>query len=229
MNPVFTLNYPELLVASYLQKHFPSGSGFSVHLPLSAQQKGYDLALMQRTPTGAKVITFQVKSSRTFTGSPGIAPRSGMRNFRHYMWLKAFKVLSEADFFVLIGQYALSQQARSTQPICGSRTYSSSLSQRWRHSCLRFAKGHRTSRMATSGSASTMRVTYSGHVGTRSRNIQTTQATCLLRVTPWCKPHCKRRCAVRPNPSLKRRGPTAGHAPRPVVFSAPRGRLSAPP
>ncbi len=28
---------------------------------------------------------------------------------------------------------------------------------------------------------------------------------------------------LRPNPSLKRRGPTAGHAPLPLVFSAPRG------
>lgn len=106
MNPVFTLNYPELLVAEALQKHFKPASGYSVLIPLSAQQKGYDLALMRRTSQGSKVATFQVKSSRTYIGTPGVAPRTGMRNFSHYMWLKRFKVPSEADFIILIGQYA---------------------------------------------------------------------------------------------------------------------------
>ena len=108
MNPVFTLNYPELLVATYLQQHFSTKSGYSVLLPLSAQQKGYDLALVRRTAGATKVVTFQVKSSRTFDGVPGTAARTGQRNFRHYMWLKTFKVPPEADFFVLIGQYATS-------------------------------------------------------------------------------------------------------------------------
>lgn len=108
MNPVFTLNYPELLVAEALQKYFKPASGYSVLIPLSAQQKGYDLAVMRRTSQGSKVATFQVKSSRTYLGTPGIAPRTGMRNFAHYMWLKSFKVPPEADFFILIGQYASS-------------------------------------------------------------------------------------------------------------------------
>ena len=106
MNPVFTLNYPELLVAEALQKCFKPADGYSVLIPLSAQQKGYDLAIMQRKTQGSKVATFQVKSSRTYVGTPGKAPRTGMRNFAHYMWLKSFKVPSEADFFILIGQYA---------------------------------------------------------------------------------------------------------------------------
>lgn len=110
MNPVFTLNYPELLVAESLQKHLPPASGHSVLIPLSAQQKGYDLAVMRRTSQGSKVASFQVKSSRTYVGTPDIAPRTGMRNFAHDMWLKRFKVPSEADFFVLIGQYAVSTQ-----------------------------------------------------------------------------------------------------------------------
>lgn len=70
MNPIFTLNYPELLVAEYLQKHFVKKAGYSVLVPLSGQQKGYDLALMRRNSHGTKVVTFQVKSSRTYTGSP---------------------------------------------------------------------------------------------------------------------------------------------------------------
>ena len=106
MNPVFTLNYPELLVATYLQKQLPQAAGYSVLIPLSAQQKGYDLAALRRTASNVKVVTFQVKSSRTYVGSPGIAPRTGLQTFAHYMWLNTFNVPSEADFFVLIGQYA---------------------------------------------------------------------------------------------------------------------------
>lgn len=106
MNPVFTLNYPELLVAEALQKLFKPASNYSVLIPLSAQQKGYDLALMRRTDQGSKVATFQVKSSRTYLGTSGVAPRTKMRNFAHYMWLKRFAVPPEADFFILIGQYA---------------------------------------------------------------------------------------------------------------------------
>lgn len=101
MNPVFTLNYPELMVAESLQKHFTSASGYSVLIPLSAQQRGYDLAVMRRTAQGSNVATFQVKSSRTYVGTPGFAPRTRMRNFAHYMWLKRFKVPPEADFFYL--------------------------------------------------------------------------------------------------------------------------------
>ena len=111
MNPVFTLNYPELVVASYLQKQLVRTAGYSVLIPLSTQQKGYDLAALRRTASGVKVATFQVKSSRTYVGNPGVAPRSGLQTFAHYMWLKTFSVPSEADFFVLIGQYALNPES----------------------------------------------------------------------------------------------------------------------
>ncbi len=114
MNPIFTVNYPELLVATFLQQHFSTKNGYSVLLPLSAQQKGYDLALVRRTAAATKVVTFQVKSSRTFDGMPGTAPRTGQRNFKHYMWLKTFKVPPEADFFVLIGQYATNPTSLKT-------------------------------------------------------------------------------------------------------------------
>lgn len=114
MNPVFTLNYPEFLVAEFLQAHFPTTKGNSILIPLSAQQKGYDLAVMRRTSKGTKVATFQVKSSRTFPGPSGLAPRTRMREFAHNMWLKRFDVPSEADFFVLIGQFASSPSSQKT-------------------------------------------------------------------------------------------------------------------
>ena len=61
---------------------------------------------MRRTSTGTKVATFQVKSSRTYTGSPGVSARTKIRTFAHYMWLRTFVVPTEADFFVLLGLYA---------------------------------------------------------------------------------------------------------------------------
>lgn len=105
MNPIFSINYPELAVAHYLQKHFPKKSGYSLLIPLSGQQKGYDLALMLRNGSGSKVVTFQVKSSRTYEGR-GESKANGLRKFRHYMWLNNFASPPEADMFVLIGFYA---------------------------------------------------------------------------------------------------------------------------
>lgn len=90
MNPVFTLNYPELLVAETLQQHFKPKDGYGILVPLSVQQKGYDLALLCRSTSGTKVATLQVKSSRTYRGTPGTSPKSKVRTFAHYMWLNQF-------------------------------------------------------------------------------------------------------------------------------------------
>lgn len=108
MNLVFTLNYLELQVAEKLNSLFQKTKGFSTLIPLSSQQKGYDLALMRRTTSGSSVATFQVKSSRTYAGQSGTSPRSKVRTFKNYMWLNTFAVPEEADFFVLIGFYAAS-------------------------------------------------------------------------------------------------------------------------
>ncbi len=73
-------------------------------------------------------------------------------------------------------------------------------------------------------------------VGTMRWHLMCPQLTPVLFACTrqWATAHqawsCARSCgAVTPNTSLKRRGPTAGAAPRPLVFSAPRPRLSAPP
>lgn len=109
MNPIFTVNYPEFVVADYLTKQFPKKSGYSVLIPASSQQKGFDLALMRRHPRGkSKVVTFQVKSSTGWVDTPGVAPRTGLRNFRYYMWLNRFGVEPDVDFYVLLALYAAS-------------------------------------------------------------------------------------------------------------------------
>jgi hypothetical protein len=106
MNPIFTLNYPEALVADYLKDHFGTKKRHSVLIPLSAQNKGYDLALVHHTGRSAKMATFQVKSSKAWDDSPGIGPRTGRRTFAHTYWLSRFEVADSADFFILLALYA---------------------------------------------------------------------------------------------------------------------------
>lgn len=46
MDPVFTLQWPEFLLANRLQKFLPKSQGFSVLVPASRQEKGIDLAVL---------------------------------------------------------------------------------------------------------------------------------------------------------------------------------------
>lgn len=106
MNPIFTLNYPEFLIAEHLKKLLSKADGYSILIPVSSQQKGYDIALMHRKDSESKVVTFQVKSSKMHSEPIGIGPRNGLQNFSNTMWLNRFIVPSEADFFILVGLYA---------------------------------------------------------------------------------------------------------------------------
>ena len=63
----FTLAYPEYDIAEILQKEFPKKENYSVSIPLSRQQKFYDLILLNAK--SRKYITIQIKSSRTWKES----------------------------------------------------------------------------------------------------------------------------------------------------------------
>ena len=60
----FTIPFPEYDIADILQRKFPKKENFSVSIPLSRQQKFYDLLLVNGK--NKKILTIQVKSSRTF-------------------------------------------------------------------------------------------------------------------------------------------------------------------
>ena len=62
----FTIPFPEYDIANLLQEIFPKKDNYSVNIPLSRQQKFYDLILMNGT--NKKVAVIQVKSSRTWKG-----------------------------------------------------------------------------------------------------------------------------------------------------------------
>jgi len=102
MDAVFTLPYPEHAVAERLSRLLPKKDGYSVHLPLSRQQQGMDLLVYFQH--SRRAATIQVKSSRSFPGTP--SKRQGIRRFKHYLWFNNFdNRLGDADFYVLFGLY----------------------------------------------------------------------------------------------------------------------------
>ncbi|MGO8988085.1 MAG: hypothetical protein ACLQGU_02395 [bacterium] len=105
MDPVFTLQWPEFLVAERLQNLLPKKDGYSVLIPLSRQEKGIDLVIHRRDKLGASsVLTIQVKASRTYL--PPAPKRKNTIRYKYYTWFNRFDVPDEADFVVLVGMYA---------------------------------------------------------------------------------------------------------------------------
>jgi hypothetical protein len=106
MDPVFTIQWPEFILANRLQKLLPKSKGYSVLVPTSRQEKGIDLAIVRKRTNGrSRVVTLQIKASRTYAQT---APRRKTENerFRFHTWFNRFKVPKEADFFLLFGLYA---------------------------------------------------------------------------------------------------------------------------
>lgn len=114
MDPVFTIQWPEFLLANRLSRLLPKSRGYSVFVPTSRQEKGIDLAVVRKRPNGASTVaTFQVKASRTY--SPAPPKRATTQRFRFYTWFNRFAVPDEADFFLLFGMYAPDPQR--TKPV----------------------------------------------------------------------------------------------------------------
>jgi hypothetical protein len=108
MDPVFTLQWPEFLLANRLQRLFPKGQGYSVMIPTSRQEKGIDLALLKKSGTrSTRAITFQVKASRTYASEE--PKRPDVRRYKNRTWFGRFDAAREADFFLLVGLYAPDQ------------------------------------------------------------------------------------------------------------------------
>jgi len=107
MDPIFTLPYSEFVVAQQLAQLLPAKQGFSIHTPLSRQQKGVDLIVLRRRGRHSWARTIQVKSSRTYSRRPAtrVNRKSDVRKFRFYTWLKTFDCPPEADFFCLVALY----------------------------------------------------------------------------------------------------------------------------
>jgi hypothetical protein len=107
MDPVFTLQWPEFVVAHRLQQQLPKKDGYSLLIPLSRQEKAVDLAILKKLGGAHRTITIQIKASRTYPHPP--PKRAATRRFLHYTWFRRFDVPADADFFLLLGMYAPDQ------------------------------------------------------------------------------------------------------------------------
>jgi hypothetical protein len=103
MNPIFTLPYSEFCVAQRLSEIFHSKEGYSVYVPLSRQEKGIDLILARRFKNKNKLITIQVKSSRTYDKKTG---KSKNPKFNFDTFFNPFDVPDAADFIFLVATYS---------------------------------------------------------------------------------------------------------------------------
>jgi hypothetical protein len=105
MEPVFTLQWSEFVIANRLQDLLGKRNGYSVLVPTSRQEKGIDLAVLRKTRGGNnRVVTLQVKASRTYDQEP--PKRASVVRCRYGTWFNRFDVPDSADFFLLFGLYA---------------------------------------------------------------------------------------------------------------------------
>ena len=119
MDPVFTLQWPEFLVAERLQSLLTRKDGYSILLPLSRQEKGVDLVVHHRGKSGVSyVLTIQVKASRTYL--PPAPKRKNTIRYKYYTWFNRFDVPVEADFVALVGMFT--PDLSRTRPVA-SRWY----------------------------------------------------------------------------------------------------------
>ncbi len=100
----FSVEYPEYHIAGLLQKDFSKGNNFSVSIPLSRQQKYYDLLL--HNANNRKCLTVQVKSSRTYVHTE--TDEKALTAYNYYSWLNNFQTVnSYTDFYFIFISFPL--------------------------------------------------------------------------------------------------------------------------
>ncbi len=105
MDPVFTLQWPEFVLANRLTALLPRKEDYSIFVPASRQEKGVDLAVVRKVRgSSSRVATIQIKASRTYTFAP--PRRETTKRYQFETWFDRFDVPPEADFFLLFGMYA---------------------------------------------------------------------------------------------------------------------------
>jgi len=71
---------------------------------MSRQEKGYDFALMKCSAEGSRVVTFQVKASRTYTAEARLV--NDRRRFRYTGFFKCFEVPEQVDYILICSMSA---------------------------------------------------------------------------------------------------------------------------
>jgi hypothetical protein len=104
LEPVFTLQWPEYLMALRLQKYMPKTKGYSVLIPASRQEKGIDLAVIRKRKEKSRVLTIQIKASRTYIHEK--KKRKIGQQHKFHTWFNRFEVSPDANYYLLVGIYA---------------------------------------------------------------------------------------------------------------------------
>lgn len=114
MDPVLTLPFSENMVVNELEKKFKKRDGYSILIPSTRQQKGFDL-LIYNSKT-KKCITIQVKGSRTYSPIP---PRNkAITKFKNYTWFSKFKIEKGlADFYILFGLFITNPMGEESRSV----------------------------------------------------------------------------------------------------------------
>lgn len=97
----FSIEYPEYHIAEELQKIFPKNGKYSVSIPMSRQQKYYDLIL--HNANNKRCITIQVKSSRTYIKNKS----ESSKEYNFYAWLNTFIVNEFTDLYFIYISYPI--------------------------------------------------------------------------------------------------------------------------
>lgn len=97
MQPVFTVQWAEYETAKYIKENI---KGASIFIPLSAQEKGIDFVLIKNIDGVNKLLTFQVKMSRTYESN-----YKGEHEFDYGLWFNRYNVPENADWNILVGIY----------------------------------------------------------------------------------------------------------------------------
>lgn len=111
MEPIFTIPYPEYVVAEELQRYFKKNYNYSVFIPSSRQHKAVDLLLVKHSEFKTVSVSIQVKSSKIWlTNKQTKKQESYGLKVKYGLWFKKFRFLESfeskeptADFFIFIG------------------------------------------------------------------------------------------------------------------------------
>lgn len=103
MEPILTIPFSEITVINELERLFKKKEGYSITIPSSRQQKGFDIILYNTFTK--KSLTIQIKGSRTYAPPP--PKRVSTVRFKNYTWFNSFKPeKGQSDYYILFGLYA---------------------------------------------------------------------------------------------------------------------------
>jgi hypothetical protein len=102
MDPIISIPFSEAAIVQEFEKYFKKKDGYSILIPSSRQQKGFDLVILNSKKR--KSVLIQVKGSRTYIPKP--PKRKSTKRYKNYTWFNVFKVVKGlTDYYVLFGIY----------------------------------------------------------------------------------------------------------------------------